>query len=320
MPPLRVVTSTSFAEPLRAELTIDAEVIGVPSESAGEMAAALRDADVLVDSTFKREWAGTAPRLRLVQGVGAGYDGIVLEALPPGCQVANVYGHDYGIAEYVFMTMAALNRELLQADADLRKGEWRGGPLRELRGRRLLVVGLGRIGREVTRWAQFVGMRVSALTEHPSEERRQAAGLEALGGIGDLATAARDADFVVIAIPHSDATTGLVNADVLAAMAPTAYLINVGRGPVVDQWALHDALVNGRLAGAAIDVWYHYPEGADPVLPSDAPLHTLPNVILTPHTAGYTEGTMRHRYTAIAENIRRLVAGEPLENVVWPRA
>jgi len=127
-------------------------------------------------------------------------------------------------------------------------------------------------------------------------------------------------DFVVIAVPHSDATTGLVNPDVLAGMRPSAYLINVGRGPVVDQWALYDAPVNGRLAGAAIDVWYHYPEGADPVLPSDAPLHTLPNVILTPHTAGYTEGTMRHRYTAIAENIRRLVAGEPLENVVWPRA
>jgi phosphoglycerate dehydrogenase-like enzyme len=320
MPPLRVVTFLSFADPIRDHLAIAAEVVGIDSESGDEMASALRDADVLVNGVFRREWAGTAPRLRLVQALGAGYDGIALEAVPPGCQVANVYGHDYGIAEYVFMTMAALNREMPQADADLRTGVWRGGPLRELRGRRVLIVGLGRIGREVARWAHFVGMRASAVTEHPSEERRIAAGLDALGGLSDLAAFAADADFVVIAVPHAPSTTNLVDERVLAAMPPTAYLINVGRGPVVDQWALHAALTTGRIAGAAIDVWYHYPEGTEAALPSDAPLHTLPNVILTPHTAGYTEGTMRHRFAAIAENIRRLAAGEPLENVVWPRA
>jgi phosphoglycerate dehydrogenase-like enzyme len=127
-------------------------------------------------------------------------------------------------------------------------------------------------------------------------------------------------DFVVIAIPHAATTTGVVDDAVFAAMKPTAYLINVGRGPVVDQWALHRALTGGQIAGAAIDVWYHYPDGSGgAVLPADAPLWDLPNVILTPHTAGYTEGTMRHRFRAIAENIERLVAGEPLENVVWPR-
>src|SRR5205814_3032908 len=114
------------------------------------------------------------------------------------------------------------------------------------------------------------------------------------------------------------ATTSLVDERVLATMRPTAYLVNVGRGPVVEQWALYEALKAGRLAGAAVDVWYRYPAGDEPTLPSHAPLWELPNVILTPHTAGYTEGTMRHRYAAIAENIRRLVAGEPLENVVWP--
>jgi phosphoglycerate dehydrogenase-like enzyme len=93
----------------------------------------------------------------------------------------------------------------------------------------------------------------------------------------------------------------------------------VGRGPVVDQWALFRALRDNRIAGAAIDVWYRYPEGDDPQLPSDAPFHELSNVILTPHMSGYTEGTMRHRYAAIAENIRRLADNEPLDNVVWPR-
>jgi phosphoglycerate dehydrogenase-like enzyme len=321
MTPLRVVVYHAFAEPIRAHLTIPADIVSIPSEAGDEVADAIRDADVLVNGAFRSEWAGIPTRLRLIHAVGAGYDGIALDAVPAGCRVANVYGHDYGIAEYVFMCMAALNRELLQADAALRHGEWRGGPLRELRGRRALVVGLGRIGREVARWARFVGMPVSAVTEHPTEARREAAGLERLGSLDDLEAFAADAEFLVIAIPHTPATTGLISERVLGAMRPSAYLINVGRGPVVDQWALYGALAHGRLAGAAIDVWYHYPAGGpDPTQPSDAPFQALPNVILTPHTAGYTEGTMRHRFAAIAENIRRLAADEPLENVVWPRS
>lgn len=317
--PLRVVIHAGVADAIREQLTVRAEVIPIATEGGDDMATAIRDADVLVNGVFKSEWAGTTPRLRLVHAVGAGYDGIALDAVPQGCQVANCYGHDYAIAEHVFMMMAALNRELLQSDAGLRQGEWRRGARRELRGRRVLLVGLGRIAREVVRWAQFVGMHVTAVTEHPTEERRQASGLEALGGFEDLATFATTADFLVIAIPHVAETAGLVNEQVLAALQPTAYLINVGRGPVVDQWALFGALTSGRIAGAAIDVWYHYPDGEERLLPSDAPFQTLPNVILTPHSAGYTEGTMRHRYVAIAENIRRLVQDEPLENVVWPR-
>lgn len=320
MAPLRVVVFHTFAEPIRQQLTVPAEVVSIPSEAGLEVVDAIRDADVLVNGVFRREWATVPTHLRLIHALGAGYDGIALDAVPPGCRVVNVYGHEYGIAEYVFMTMAALNRELLQADAALRHGEWRGGPLRELRGRRVLVVGFGRIGREVARWARFIGMVVSAVTEHPTEARREAAGLERLGSIAELEAMAADTEFLVVAVPHTPETTGLVGERVLAALHPTAYVINVGRGPVVDQWALYGALANGRLAGAAIDVWYHYPSGdPDPTQPSDAPFQALPNVILTPHTAGYTEGTMRHRFAAIAENIRRLAQDEPLENVVWPR-
>src|SRR3954469_3518192 len=195
MAPLRIVTYATFADPIREHLTVPADVVAIATESGDEMGIAVRDADVLVNGAFRPEWAGTTRNLRLIHAVGAGYDGIDLSAVPSGCLVANVYGHDYGIAEYVFMTMAALNREMPLADAALRRGEWRGGPLRELRGRRLLVVGLGHIGREVARWAQFVGMRVSALTEHPTEERRQQAGLERLGSLADLAASVRDADF-----------------------------------------------------------------------------------------------------------------------------
>ncbi len=319
MAPLRIVTLAPFADRLRDHLVFDADLVPVPTEGGDEMAEAVRGADVLVNGVFRREWAGTAPNLRLVHAMGAGYDGIVLDAVPPGCQVANVYGHDYGIAEYAFMVMAALNRDLFRVDRDLREGRWTGGLQRELRGRSLLIVGLGHIGREVARWARFVGMRVSAVTGHPSEERRQTSNLRALGSLDDVAAFARQADFVVVAVPHAESTRDLIDERVLAGMRPTAYLVNVGRGPVVDQWALFRALRDNRIAGAAIDVWYRYPEGDGPQLPSDAPFHELSNVILTPHMSGYTEGTMRYRYAAIAENIRRLVDNEPLDNVVWPR-
>ncbi len=320
MTDLRIVSPAALADDLRASLTVPAEVIGVKSETGQEMLDAVASADVLFGGTFKAEWAPVAGRVRLIQAAGAGIDAIDLSAVPAGCIVANVYGHEYGIAEHAFMVMAAMNRELFAFDRGLRQGLWGSGrPVRELRGRSLLIVGLGRIGREVARWGRFLGMRVSAVTQHPNAERRQSSDLDVLGSLADLPVLARDADFVVICIPHTDETTGLFGERVLSGMKPTAYLVNVGRGPVIDQWAVYNALRDGRLAGAAIDVWYQYPDGDGPQLPSDAPFHELPNTILTPHNAGYTEGTMRHRWVAIAENIRRLLAGEPLENVVWPK-
>ena len=131
----------------------------------------------------------------------------------------------------------------------------------------------------------------------------------------------RDADFVVIAIPHTPATTGLINAQVLAAMRPSG--LPDQRRAADRSWTSGRCMVRSPTAGSPArrsTSGTTTPNGADRSCRRRAPSQALPNVILTPHTAGYTEGTMRHRYTAIAENIRRLVAGEPLENVVWPRA
>jgi len=232
-----------------------------------------------------------------------------------------MYGHEYGIAEHVFMVMTALNRELFIQDAELRRGNWgHRGYYRELRGRILLVVGLGHIGAEVVRWGRFVNMRVTGITRSPSPERGQQFGLEALGGPGDLDTYLANADFVVLAVPHTPQTGAMVGRSQLQQMKPTAYLINVARGPVVDEAALYTALKEGAIAGAGIDVWYCYPEpGQTQQMPSTYPFHELDNVILTPHTSGMTDGTFQHRWAAVAENLRRLAAGEPLKNIVWPQ-
>lgn len=322
----RILTIPAFVDDLRAAVAragVAATVRGVePAEHAG-VADALARTDIFVTGEFRSGWLtdGTGP-LRLIQSPGAGTDGIDLSALPDGVTVCNVYGHEYAIAEHVFMVMAALNRELVAADTALRAGLWsHGRPLRELRGRTICIVGLGRIGRELARWAGFYGMRATGVTRTPGGSSVAGLGLAALGGLADLPRIAADADFLVNALPLTTETAGLIGAGVLAGLPRGACLVNVGRGPVVDEVALYESLRDGRLAGAAIDVWYRYPERDGQVIyPADRPFHELSNVILTPHQAGYTEGTMRHRWQAIAENIRRLGVGEPLANVVWPKA
>jgi phosphoglycerate dehydrogenase-like enzyme len=180
---------------------------------------------------------------------------------------------------------------------------------------------LGRIGSEVARWGRFVGMHVSGITRSPSPERAQALGLDALDGPDELDSYLAQADFVVVALPHTPETRGMIAEAQFRQMKSTAYLVNVARGPVIDEAALYHALRDKTIAGAAIDVWYNYPPVAGQhTMPSQYPIHELNNVIMTPHNSGMTNATMSYRWGVLAENMRRLTTGEPLENVVWPQS
>ena len=325
--PVRILTAIHYAQALAAAMTIPHTISAIGWNVDAEIIPALRQADVLVNVTYKAAWATAAEAetgplpLRLVHSPGAGIDGIDFAALPPGCIVCNVYGHEYALAEYTFMVMAALNRRLFQADRALRAENWGDRqPSKELRGRTLLIIGAGHIGAELARWGNFMGMKVIGVTRTPSPLRAVDLGLAELKGLGDLRTLLPTADFVVVAVPHAPETEGLIGAVELGLMQPTAFLVNVGRGPVVQETALYQALREGWIGGAAIDVWYKYPVGSEPTPPASPPFHELDNIIMTPHTAGYTDGTMNYRWQFMAENIRRLVQGEPLEQVVWPRA
>ena len=125
------------------------------------------------------------------------------------------------------------------------------------------------------------------------------------------------ADAVVVTLPLTDDTRGLVNAAAIAAMRPDALLLNVGRGPVIDEEALYRALRERRIGGAVIDTWYQYPSPTQPTsAPSRFDFAALDNVLMTPHMSGWTEGTVRRRQETMAENIRRLQQGQPLINVL----
>ncbi len=302
------------ADRVRARLRIPCEVTLVDDREIG-------DVDVLVSMAFTREMAAAAPRLRLVQVPGAGLDRIDRAALAPGTALANAYGHDVGIAEYVIGAMLAITRSFCRLDADLRRGRWdsvwSGAPVPlwpELAGKTLGILGYGRIGQAVARRALAFDMDVLAIRRDAS--RADPNRLAFVRGPAALDEVLGRADYLAITLALTPDTRGLIGAPQLARMKPTAVLINVARGEVVDEDALYGALHRGAIAGAALDVWYRYPTGDAPVHPGHRPFHTLPNVLMTPHVSGWTEGMMDARAGVIAENIHRTARGEAPVNLI----
>lgn len=312
----------ALVEPVRARVTVPCDVI-VDDEAA--IIAQLGDCEMLVSMGFSRDMAQSAQRLRLLQVPGAGLDRIDLSALRPGMRLANVYGHQVAIAEYVIGAMISLTRSFCRLDRKLRRGEWEsrwavGRPATpiqtELKGKTLAILGLGHIGQEIARRANAFGMRIVAirrdiLVPKPAE-------VTEVSSLDRLDSILGEADFVAITLPLSDETRNLIDAARLDAMKPTAYLINVARGEIVDETALYRSLSENRIAGAAIDVWYRYPTSVDPVLPSAEPFHQLDNVLMTPHMSAATEGMLDERAQLIADNIERIARGEAPLNEITP--
>ena len=157
-------------------------------------------------------------------------------------------------------------------------------------------------------------MRVCAIRRSPS--RGAADGVELLGGLERLDELLERADYLAIALSLNEKTRGLIGERELGLMHPETCLINIARAEIVDGPALYRALAERRLAGAALDVWYRYPHDDTPCLPAEQPFHELPNVLMTPHVAGGTDGTVRERVALVAGNIARLGRGEVPINLV----
>jgi phosphoglycerate dehydrogenase-like enzyme len=311
-----------LAEPVRARLGLPCEIV-VGDENA--IAAQLADVDVLVSMGFTAAMAQAAPRLRLLQVPGAGLDRIDRTALRPDTRLANVYGHEIGIAEYIVGAMIALTRSFVRLDIGLRRGEWMsqwaiGAPPTplwpELAGKTLGILGFGRIGQALARRAAAFDMRLVAMRSAPQAE--PPAGVAFVAGPERLDDILAQSDYLAVTLSLSPATRHLLDARRLAAMKPSAFVINVARGEIFEETALYDALASGRVAGAALDVWYRYPTSAAPTFPALLPFHELANVLMTPHVSGWTEGMIEARSQVIAENIARTARGEPPLNAIDP--
>jgi len=314
---LRVALVGTFALSLEAairrRLTIPCEVV----------VSELAEIDVLVTMVLTHEMARASPRLKLVQVPGAGLDRIDRSALPHGACLANVYGHENGIAEYVIGAMLALTRDFVRLDAALRQGSWQSQwavdvappPVwPELAGKTLGILGYGRIGQAVARRARAFDMTLCATrrdVRRPTDD-----GLDFLGGPDAADEIIARSDYVLLSMPAAPDTIGFIDRRRLSLMKSTAFLINVARAEIVDERALYEALAARRMAGAALDVWYRYPREAGLTFPATCPFHELPNVLMTPHVSGWTDGMLETRAQHIAENIRRVAAGEaPLNRV-----
>ena len=312
--------SASLEPSVRARLRTRCDVVF--GDEVG-IVSRLADVDVLVTLVFNREMAAVAKRLKLVQVPGAGLDRIDRAAVPPGAALANAYGHEVGIAEYVIGAMLAFTRSFGRIDASLRRGAWESQwaigstappPWPELAGKTLSILGYGRIGQALARRARAFDMDVCAIRRDVASS--QGDGLALLGGPDALDEVLRRADYLAVTLSLNEHTRGLLGERELALLKPSAVLVNVARGEIIDEDALYRALQERRIAGAALDVWYRYPKEPGPTFPARRPFHELPNVLMTPHVSGWTEGMLEARAKLIAENIERTARGEPPLNLI----
>jgi phosphoglycerate dehydrogenase-like enzyme len=281
-----------------------------PEERRSELA----DADVLVAGLdpVDADLLAVATGLKLVQRLGVGHDAVDLEAAArQGVPVANMPDYNSGaVAEHTLMLMLALLRRVFDSTLLMKAGKWPvaemvGQGVHNLEGRTLGLVGFGAIGRAVAARAAPFGMRILYWDEQPAP-----AGLHGAepSGLDELLA---QSDVVSLHLPLTDRTRGVLDAARLASMKPRALLINTARGELVDELALAEALTEGRIGGAGIDVF-----GREPLDPRH-PLRRSPNVLLTPHLAGQTLEAMERMVEALHENLARVERGEePRDRVV----
>jgi D-3-phosphoglycerate dehydrogenase len=283
------------------EVEPDFEIVQRAGLEGEELAAALVGFDAVIVRSMTRITRASlerVDRLRVIGRAGVGVDNIDVEAATErGIAVLNApSGNTISAAELTLALLLALVRKVPAADRSMKRGEWDRKSFKgiELYGKTLGLVGAGRIGGEVARRARGFGMRVIAYDPHLSEERARALQLD----LAPLDEVLARADILSLHIPLTEATRNLIDADALARLRRGAYLVNAARGGVVDEEALHRALVEGHLAGAALDVFDIEP------LPPDHPLRGLENVVMTPHLGAATDEAQQNVALEIAEAVR----------------
>ena len=321
--PLNVVLYGDIILPneyrLRAKADFPFNLLKLPDDaSAVDKQAALDRADAVVCVHFDHP-SRQAPRLRLVQLQAAGYDKIDFACVPEQAAVCNAFGHTRAISEYVLMTMLMWTHRWKAVEDSFRAGSWEYsgsmyGPLRdELNSRTVGILGFGRMGKEIAAHCRALGTRV-VVCARTAPNADQVDAVYPLERLDDFLA---QCDFVVVAIALVPPTQGLIDAARLGRMKRNAVLINVARGPVVVEQDLYQALTAGTIAGAVIDVWWQYPQADDPRRHgSRFPFHELDNVMMTPHSSGWTEQMMDRRWDMIMANLRATWSGAPLINVV----
>lgn len=314
------VVITDFGEPdyeIEAQVLkasgLDIELVRLNAKQPEDLFPTVADADGLIVQWVKitRQVFDKLTQCKVISRYGIGVDMVDLEAATDhGVMVANV--PDYCIEEVSTHTLAfvlSLNRHLMGHHAHVVSGKWGsvpGGTPARLAGQTIGVVGLGNIGRAVAAKASALGLKVLGFDPYLAPERAKAINVE-LTGLEDLM---RRADYVTLHCPLTDETRHLIGQRELSLMKPSAYLINMARGPVVDQPALYQALSTGVIKGAAVDVLEKEPPAADD------PLLKLDNIIITPHVASWTVEAIEQLRRETAQNVVTALEGKQPRSIV----
>ena len=267
----------------------------------------IRDAEIVINirstSRFTAEVLRECPRLRLISIWGTGTDHVDLEAARErGIRVTNTPGVSaIAVAEHTLSLMMAAARQTAAVDRQVREGKWPRAMVSQLHGKTLGLIGTGAIGREVARLGKGIGMQVIAWTFHPSGDIAEWVSLEEVF---------RRSDVVSVHVRQSRETAGMIRGEHFALMKPAAIFINTARGAIVLEEDLVDALRSQRIAAAGLDVFETEP------LPPDSPFFTLPNVVLSPHSAGITPEATEAGLQLAIDNVFAFLSGTPTNVVV----
>ncbi len=290
----------------------------VQIRSYDELPMHLPSTEVFVGMSLKPPQFAQAKRLKWIHSPAAAVHQLMFPELMDSNVIVTNSASVHGpvVAEHAIAQVLALSKALHLAMRHQERHVWAQEQMwaeheharpREIAGATILVVGLGSIGSAIATHARALGMHVMATREHPERGAGAAHEVFASERLPELLPRA---DFVVIAAPVTEATHALVDAEALRLMNPKAYVINVSRGALIDESALVDALREWRIAGAALDVFEHEP------LAAESPLWDLPNVLITPHTAGLSERTWERHYELIRENLKRFEDGAAMLGLV----
>jgi phosphoglycerate dehydrogenase-like enzyme len=260
-------------------------------------------------------------QLQFIQVPFSGMDWLNKEWLADGCIVCNTNQHSEPIAEYVMLGILEFAINMRHMDRELRQGKWtyggsivRGMKHGEIQHKTIGFIGFGHIAKRVTELATPFGMQFIAISRNPKVDTRlnwwkDSSYLEAL---------LTESDYVLITAPLSESTKDLINESTLKKMKPSGVIINVARGPIINEAAIYKALKNHEIGGALLDVWYQYASTDNlEMRPSEFPFHELDNVIMTPHTASWTDQLDKRRIDSVVKNIQNFINQKPLNEVVY---
>lgn len=307
-----MVSDTPAHVRLRSVPDLEMELFDSLPSGVGEIVERIATAHTVVNlrasTRFDYEVLSRCGRLKHLAVWGPNVGHIDLESAQRfGITVTNTPGiATESVAEHALALLLAIAHRVRQLDYRIHQGEWPRGMITQLHGKTLGVIGAGRVGQQTAAIARGIGMNVIAWTLHPERYNPETTGLDFV----DFSKLLTESDAISIHLRGSPETRHMIGSAELAQMKPTAFVINTSRGDVIDEAALEEALRDGALAGAGLDVFESEP------LPADSPLRTLPNALLSPHTASTTDTALASSLDMVVDNVLAFLSGEVKNRVV----